>query len=197
MQPRRLRCVLRRGAQSGYGVCNVSDTWWARMIDLLGGRLLSERFVFREHGRRSGLSCGGQPGARRGVGRRRSCPRCNRGVHGESTTTDGEAQKPRLPLVHGRFPCNRAEERALRCRTCRERGYRGLREGVFFDALRISERYPEADVALHALSRARCWEKRPDVCMETSGCAARVEITTPSSRLLRSTDAGRFRRIRS
>ena len=34
MQPRRLRCFLRRGAlQIGYGRVSAYDTWWARVID--------------------------------------------------------------------------------------------------------------------------------------------------------------------
>ena len=177
MQPRRLRCVLRRGAQSGYG------------------RVQRIRYVVGAHDRSSWRSASFErfrfPGAwskerafLRGTARSASrrwaatvLPPMQSWCSWESMTTDGEAQKPRLPLVRGQFPRNRAENEAERrvAGRAEEGAIEGFAPGVFFYAFAHSRTLSRGrHLALHALSRARCGEKRPDVCMETSGCAARV-----------------------
>ena len=136
-----------KGAQSGLGVCGVSDTWWARMVDASWRSASFERFVFREHGRRSGLSCGGTA---RSASRRWAAtvlPPIQSWCSWESMTTDGGGAKAQAAAGARAVPAqSRREEAERRVAGRAERGYRGLREGVFFYAFAHSRTLSQADV---------------------------------------------------
>ena len=93
------------------GVCSASDTWWARMVDLLGGRLLRTlRFPEAWSKERAFLRETARSASRRWETATLLPTQlwCSWGL----TTTDGEGRRPRLPLARGRFPSNRAGKRA-------------------------------------------------------------------------------------
>ena len=140
------------------GVCSASDTWWACMIDLLGGRLLSNVSFSGSMVEGAGFPAGDSQERVEALGGDGLAPDAIVVFMGINDYGWGGAKAQAA-----------AGARAVPAQSRREEGERRVAGRAEEGAI---EGFAKAYASMHALSRARCGEKRSDVCMETSGCAA-------------------------
>lgn len=129
------------------GVCSVSDTWWARMIDLLGGRLLSNASFSGSMVEGAGFPAGDSQERVEALGGDGLAPDAIVVFMGINDYGWGGAKAQAAAGARAVPAQSRREEAERRVAGRAEEGaIEGFAKAYSSMLLRIRERYPEADI---------------------------------------------------